>query len=79
MTNMNKMIVIGILGISALAILGIFVNPIFLYLSIFALCPLMHLFMGHGEHGKHTEHEHHEEQEKSPHKKHRRAKKVEGD
>ncbi len=56
---------IAILGISFLVLLGIFVNPIFLYFGIFLLCPLMHLLGGHASHGIGSEHkDHRSKQEK---------------
>ncbi len=42
---------IAIIGISLIITLGIFVNPIFLYIGLFLACPLMHIFMG--EHNSH--------------------------
>ncbi|MFQ5711712.1 MAG: hypothetical protein ACE5GD_08030 [Candidatus Geothermarchaeales archaeon] len=50
---------VAVLGVSFLFVLGVFVNPVFLYLGIFSLCPLMHLLGGHGSHGMDTEHKDH--------------------
>ncbi len=47
---MKKAVIISALGV--LALLGIFVNYIFLYLAMAALCPLMHFLGGHGEHSR---------------------------
>jgi flagellar basal body-associated protein FliL len=52
---MKKKILIIISVISVVIILGIFMNPIFFYVGIFLIHPLMHLFMGHN-HSQHKDH-----------------------
>lgn len=56
---MKKKHGITIFGVSFLFVLGMFVNPVFLYLGVFSLCPLMHLFGGRGCHGVGAEHRDH--------------------
>jgi len=59
----KSVILIVSAALSALFLLGIFVNPFFLYLAVFSLCPLMHILSGRHRH----EHEE-EDEEKDEHK-----------
>lgn len=52
---MGKKFAIIILGIVTVIVFGLFVNPLFLYLGIFLLCPLMHFLGTCGMGHKHEE------------------------
>jgi len=45
---MRRAIILSTLGV--LGLLGVFVNYVFLYIAVAALCPSMHFLGGHGEH-----------------------------